>query len=73
MRILLNGKDETGIIMDFKYDKEIAAKLINGEKITLDKDYYFVLADNSSNGFDSRFWGFLAENRIKAKIISKID
>ena len=66
-RFLLNGKDETGPILDFKYDKELADKLFKGEKIVLDKDYYFVLGDNSNNSYDSRFWGFVAEDRIKGR------
>jgi signal peptidase I len=71
-RFLLNGKDETGPILDFKYEKELAEKLFKGEKIVLDKDYYFVLGDNSNNSYDSRFWGFMAENRIKGKLIKTI-
>lgn len=66
-RFLLNGKDETGPIIDFKYNKEIAEKLFKGEKIVLKEDYYFVLGDNSNNSYDSRFWGFVAENRIKGR------
>lgn len=66
-RFLLNGKDETGPIFDFRYDKKMAERLFNGEKIVLDKDYYLVLGDNSNNSFDSRFWGFVAEDRIKGR------
>ncbi|BDU49746.1 signal peptidase I [Haliovirga abyssi] len=66
-KFIVNGKYETGIIMDFLRDDEIAKKLLSGEKITLKENYYFVLGDNSKTSFDSRWWGLVAEHRFRGR------
>lgn len=66
-RFLLNDKYETGPILDFKYNKELSKELVEGKKIVLKEDYYLVLGDNTNNSFDSRYWGFVSEERIKGK------
>ena len=38
-------------------------------EVILDKDYYLALGDNTDNSFDSRMWGFVAENRIRGKAV----
>lgn len=58
--VIINNKDITGIIMY----KDILLKLIKGEKVTLDEDYYFLLGDNSLNSDDSRYWGFVKKSAI---------
>ena len=62
---LLNGNISTGPI----YDRDILLKLINGEELVLDNDYYYVLGDNSGNSLDSRYWGFVSEKRIMGKMM----
>lgn len=66
-KFLLNGTDETTIIYDVVNNQYLAEKLDRGEKIILDENYYFTLGDNSGNSKDSRYWGFVAEHRIKGK------
>lgn len=70
LKFILNGK-ETGKILDFIHDKKVLSELINGNEVEviLDKDYYLALGDNTDNSFDSRMWGFVAENRIRGKAI----
>jgi len=35
-----------------------------GKKITVPKDNYFVLGDNSASSKDSRYWGFVPKNNV---------
>ncbi|MGB4177435.1 MAG: signal peptidase I [Halanaerobiales bacterium] len=64
-KFVLNGNISTGPI----YDRDILLKLINGEELVLDNDYYYVLGDNSGNSLDSRYWGFVSEKRIMGKMM----
>jgi signal peptidase I len=46
----------------FYYNKGELA--MEGEKIVVPKDSYFVLGDNSVSSQDSRYWGFVPKNNI---------
>ena len=56
-------------IMDFKYDDALFTRLLNGETITLDKDYYMAMGDNTANSKDTRYFGLVSEPRIKGELL----
>ena len=70
LKFVVNG-EETGLILDFIHDKDVVAKLMVGEtvQVTLDDDYYLALGDNTDNSFDSRYWGFVKESRIRGRAL----
>jgi len=43
-----------------------------GENIIFDQNYFFMLGDNRHNSFDSRYFGPVAENCIRARVIAVI-
>ena len=55
-------------ILDFKRNPEIMKKLLNGESITLEDNYYIAMGDNTANSFDSRYFGLVAGKSIKGKL-----
>jgi signal peptidase I len=66
----VEGRDEKILpILDFKYDSAKLEKLLSGETLTLDHDYYIAMGDNTKNSLDSRYWGYVQDNRIKGKIL----
>lgn len=66
----VEGRDEMVMpIMDFKYDDELFKRLLNGETITLDTNYYMAMGDNTSNSHDTRYFGLVAEPRIKGELL----
>ena len=70
LKFVVNG-EETGPILDFIHDKDIVVKLMDGKtvELILDDDYYLALGDNTDNSFDSRYWGFVKESRIRGRAL----
>ena len=67
IKFVLNGNEETSLIYDMINNPYTREKLEKGEVITLDENYYYAMGDNSGNSLDSRYWGFVAEHRIKGQ------
>ena len=66
----VKGRSEVVMgILDFKHNDKIMKKLLAGEEVTLEHDYYFAMGDNSSNSDDSRYWGYVQDTRIKGKLL----
>ena len=66
----VEGRDEMVMpIMDFKYNDELFKKLLNGETITLDNNYYMAMGDNTANSKDTRYFGLVSEPRIKGELL----
>ena len=64
------GRDETVLpIMDFKHDDELFNRLLRGEAITLTQNYYMAMGDNTGNSYDSRYFGYVSENRIRGELL----
>lgn len=70
LKFVVNG-EETGPILDFIHDKNILDKLLVGEtvEVILKDNYYLALGDNTDNSFDSRYWGFVKESRIRGRAL----
>ncbi len=67
--IFINGKPvlDPAFREIFYYNRGDLAQ--EGQIITIPKDSYFVLGDNSASSQDSRYWGFVPKNNILGKAI----
>ena len=75
------GELETGDIIIFVHDGKLLVKRIatcpgdivevNGSVVTVPRNCYYVLGDNSEESFDSRYWNdpFISKQQICGKLI----
>ena len=66
--ICINGKEIEGPVSvrsNYYYNRGDYGK--EGAAITVPKDCYFALGDNSANSRDSRYWGFVPKQNIIGK------
>ena len=69
--LAINFPEKANKVEDFIHDKDILDKLMVGKtiEITLEDNYYLALGDNTDNSFDSRYWGFVKESRIRGRAL----
>ena len=66
--ICINGKEIEGPVSvrsNYYYNRGDYGK--EGAAVTVPKDCYFALGDNSANSRDSRYWGFVPKQNIIGK------
>ncbi len=70
-RILIDGQPVDDLVIRNIYYYNRGAYGVEGEKITVPADSYFVLGDNSGSSKDSRYWGFVPKELLigKAQVI----
>jgi len=67
--IYINGKIITSPSISKNYYYNFGKFAEGGKEITIPKDSYFVLGDNSTTSYDSRYWGFVSKKLIIGKAI----
>ena len=69
-KIYINGKvvNEPASIKKVYYRNE-GDYGKEGQVITVPKDSYFALGDNSASSRDSRYWGFVPKNNLLGKVV----
>ena len=67
--IYINGQPLVGPVFNQRYYYNRGDLGSEGQKISIPKDSYFVLGDNSASSKDSRYWGFVPRKYIIGKAI----
>ena len=67
--IYINDKPLLDPIFNKVYYYNRGDYALEGKKITVPKNNYFVLGDNSASSKDSRYWGFVPSHSILGKAL----
>ena len=67
--IYINGQPLVGPVFNQRYYYNRGDLGSEGQKISIPKDSYFVLGDNSASSKDSRYWGFVPKKYILGKAL----
>jgi len=67
--IYINGKLVSEPVLNSTYYYNRGEYGEAGKKITVPKDNYFVLGDNSASSQDSRYWGFVPKDNVLGKAV----
>jgi signal peptidase I len=67
--IYINDKPVSDAVLNQRYYYNRGNFAMEGQKLVIPKDSYFVLGDNSASSKDSRYWGFVPAQNILGKAI----
>lgn len=73
-KVLINdvSLSETYLSPDTITNITIGDFILEGQKLTLPTEQYFLLGDNRNHSVDSRQWGFISKNLVLGKVLSCI-
>lgn len=67
--VYVNGKPIVAPEFNARYYYNRGKLALEGQKITVPADSYFVLGDNSASSQDSRYWGFVPHKNMLGKAL----
>jgi signal peptidase I len=67
--VYINDKPLLDPVFNQRYYYNRGDFATEGQKITVPKDSYFVLGDNSASSKDSRYWGYVPKQNILGKAL----